>query len=178
MTDETIDRPRYEEVVLMTQAGILEGIEITGVTHPGHAATLTPARHRGSTTEKGLDKLPENYRASPADDQTNAGPGTIIFEGRHGGLGGRNGVTTVDEAFTEGADIRVRQGEHGFELYSYYARPDIGAYCDTLTFIIAGENNPDGIKPGGLITWFPGPAAKPELENAGISLGDLVVKLN
>jgi hypothetical protein len=174
--------------VLMTQAGILEGIGITAVTHPEHAATLKEARKQGSTTDKGLDELPEDYRISPADDQTNAGRGCILFEGGHGGLGGRDGIMTLQEAYEQDTDIGVREGKHGLELYvcqTTYSGLNgeligytIGAPCDTLTFIIAGENHPQGVQPGGLVAWFPGPAAKPELENAGISLGDLVVKLN
>jgi hypothetical protein len=161
----------------LTKEGILEGIDITAVTHPEHAETLKVSRNHGSTTDKGLGELPKDYRVSPADDQTNAGPGCILFEGGHGMLGGRSGITTVKEAFENKLDIRVRKGEHGLELYSS-TTVQIKIPCNTLTFIIASENNPDGIAPGGLVGWFPGPAAKPVLEDAGINLGDLVVKLN
>ena len=146
----------------MTKSEILKGIELTKELDAGYASSLEGPRTRGSTTDKGLIDLPEDYEISLMDDQSLAGPGTAIYQGPSGNLGGRVGALPLSHLVgdtlsmnTTGRQIMARIGSHGPELYLDRDAKELPGH-GTLTFIIATDGNPDGLKPGALVTWYPG----------------------
>lgn len=142
----------------MNKAEILAAIEKTAKLNADYAASLRGPRTRGSTTEKGLEDLPEDYRIDkdPLFGQRLAGPGTEIWMGGNA-LGGQEGVMSLDQALRMGLNVKVRMGKHGPELYLDVAEADaLMQDTDILTFIIATVGNPDGLEPGALVTWYPG----------------------
>jgi hypothetical protein len=152
----------------MKKKEILNGIELTAKLDGGYADSLRGPRTRGSTTTEGLTSLPEDYEAQRAVDQRLAGPGTVIFQGPNG-LGGRQRAVTLSAALAAGEQVCVRKGFHGPELYVDRSIGE-GQVAEHLTFIVAGESNPDGLGLGALVTWYPGEPTAPIDPECGVKL--------
>lgn len=136
---------------------IREALEITRSILPDYAKTLDGPRTRGSQTEHGIENMIGGFHADLLDDQSLAGPGTAIYQGVNPGLG----IMTVEamelhHAIEMGADVRVRNGAHGAELYFHTPFDEVKTKTNVITFIIATADNAE-VPEGALITWYPGP---------------------
>jgi len=112
--------------------------------------------------------LPEDYEAHAITDQRLAGPGTVLMQGPIA-LGGRQQATTLAAALAAGAQVLARQGAHGPELYVDQQVGE-GQPATHLTFVVAGADNPDGLEPGALVTWYPGEPTALLDPNCGVKL--------
>ena len=141
----------------MTKKEILAGIELTASLDSDYADTLRGARTRGSTTKHGLEELPEDYVATLDEDQSCAGPGTAIYRGGDGVLGGKLGILGLAEALERGFTVSAVRGEHGPELVAKPAGliSHGSLWSSRLTFIVATEENKE-VPAGALVTWYPG----------------------
>ena len=120
-----------------------------------HAATLVGPRTRGSTTEHGLEKLPEDRKLSHAYSPHIAG-GCDGYKVDGPELKGKVGAIPFGDAQDLGT-IKVREGDHGLELFltpSTLVRSDFADSfdADEIYFIIGDFEGETA-----LFTWHPGP---------------------
>jgi hypothetical protein len=136
--------------VLPTIGDIVKEIGRTDVPEDfaSHYATLRGPRTRGSTSEIGLDGLPQARRLEILSvDPAIAAPGCTYYTCVAPELKGRIGALPRHEIEARGFDVAKRNGAHGDELYCpNYNSDTVGTML--LTVIVGPDNT--------VWTWHPG----------------------
>jgi len=119
-----------------------------------HAATLKGPRTRGSTTAKGLEDFDGNLVLSmvkhPAVDDD-----CFVYTITLPGISGRIEAMPFGEVY-KSQEIKVRDGEHGPELFVDAPNDGNGKPCETI-YIILGKHEGETT----VLTWHPGEPLAP-----------------
>lgn len=132
-----------------------------------HAATLAGPRTRGSTTELGLEDLEHEQLNTRLIKEIRYDQPCDYYCAFLSELGGRVAAVPFEDAFAMyPGEIKVRNGEHGLELYidqDIHDAKEIDADDGELISFIVGIEDGEEV----LFTWHPGHVLRPLSDGIG-----------